>query len=63
MYTNIFSCIVFAAMAVLCLVAGFHNPVHFIFAALCIVFVVLSLFDSSDGDSLYDKIKELMAHP
>lgn len=58
MYTNIFTCIIFAVMAVVCFIAGYYNPFLFFTAAICIAFVLLALFDDTEGESLYDQFKE-----
>jgi hypothetical protein len=58
MYTNIFTCIIFAVMAVACLVAGFYIPFHFFTAGICIAFVQLALFDDTEGKSLWQRLKD-----
>lgn len=39
---NIISIIVFGVMALVTLVAGFYNPIHFLFCAFCVAMVTLA---------------------
>lgn len=39
---DIFAIIVFGIMALVTLVAGFYNPIHFLFSACCVALVVLA---------------------
>ena len=55
---DIFALITFTILAVVTFIAGFYNWVHFIFCAISVKFVILSLTDPDEnGDTLLDWLK------
>ena len=39
---DVFAIVVFGIMALVTLVAGFYNPIHFLFSACCVAMVVIA---------------------
>lgn len=54
---NFISVIVFALMACVAFVAGFYNPIHFLYATMCVVIAIVAMFDSTSDESLVSSIK------
>lgn len=54
---NLTSVAVFALLAAATFAAGFYNPVHFVFCAVCIAMVCVAATDSTDGESVIDVLR------
>lgn len=60
-----FSCFtiaVFVPLLVLTIWAGFFNHAHFIGAAFSLLMILFALFDTSNGESLYERLKDFLCN-
>ena len=55
---NLISATTFAIMGAIMLVAGFFNPIHFVFGAACFAIVCVAIFDDTDGESIINVLKQ-----
>ena len=56
---NLISMVVFAIMTIVTFVAGFYNPIHFLFSLMCVLLVLVAITDDTGSDSILTTLQKM----